>query len=249
MCVFGKQSSCLSESCCHCGQRSWRIVDKFVISGSLGYQGISVLVVGVDVVVFDVIFVDVVVLGVVGVDVVVIDVSGVDVLVVDIVVVDVIVIDVVVIDVDVIDVAVIDVVVIDVVVIDVVVIDVIVVDVIVVDVIVVDVVVVDVIVVDVVVVDVFVVDLVVHVAVDFFVVDVIVVYDCRCCCPYFLPAQPMLLLYPHSVFLSHTKLILSLADLLQATCCHLPALFPESLITTQFCAVFVVGWLLTHPGL
>jgi len=219
MCVFGKQSSCLSESCCHCGQRSWRIVDKFVISGSLGYQGISVLVVGVDVVV--------------------IDVSGVDVLVVDIVVVDVIVIDVVVIDVDVIDVAVIDVVVIDVVVIDVVVIDVIVVDVIVVDVIVVDVVVVDV----------FVVDLVVHVAVDFFVVDVIVVYDCRCCCPYFLPAQPMLLLYPHSVFLSQTKLMLSLADLLQATCCHLPALFPESLITTQFCAVFVVGWLLTHPGL
>merc|ERR1719244_874464 len=119
----------------------------------------------------------------------------------------------------------------------------------VIDVIVVYVIVVDVIVVDVVVVDVFVVDLVVHVAVDFFVVDVIVVYDCRCCCPYFLPAQPMLLLYPHSVFLSQTKLMLSLADLLQATCCHFPALFPESLITTQFCAVFVVGWLLTHPGL
>ena len=51
---------------------------------------------------------------------------------------------------------------------------------------------------------------------------------------HFLPAQPMLLLLPHSVFVSQTKLMLSLMVLLHATCCHLPMLFPLSLITTQF---------------
>ena len=88
-------------------------------------------------------------------------------------------------------------------------------------------------------------------------IDAVVVVWCRCrwCCRrrwchcrYFFPAQPMLLLYPHSVFLSQTKLMLSLTDLLQSTCCHFPTFFPVSRITTQFWKLIWSGsnWNASH---